>query len=621
MCGINGILRLGPAGPAVDRDEVLRTREHQVRRGPDGVGFWMADDGRVALGHNRLAILDLSEAAAQPMSFAGGRYRLTFNGEIYNFRALRDELLAQGVHFANASDTEVVLALYAREGAAMLPRLRGMYAFAIWDEVEKTLFLARDPFGIKPLYYAIGGGLLRFASQVKSLMAGGGLSQAVDMAAVAGFLIWGSVPEPRTIRESVRALPAGHSLLVRDGVVGEPVRHYLPEPQVAVGDERVAGAPSLAEALHDSVAAHLVSDVPVAVFLSAGLDSGLIAALARRHHPELTTITVRFSALRDTAMDEGPLAAKVAATLGTRHRELAVTPEELRALWPAAVAAMDQPSIDGFNTFVIARAAHEAGFKVVLSGLGGDELMGGYPSFRDVPRVTRVARLGRGVPGLTGLWPRLASGAARPKRRGLLRYGGTLAGAYLLRRGLFLPEELPGLLGEEAAVEALRRYDPLADAAAALEEPSPAAPGGREAFESDPWLAVHQLETTRYMRNQLLRDSDWAAMASSVELRVPLVDPLLRSVAARCGFAPARGGGKAAAVRAAAPELPEEVFDRPKTGFYVPVAEALDREAAAMTHGARSRLLALRALDELGVRPVGSEQESSARAVSMAQGI
>jgi asparagine synthase (glutamine-hydrolysing) len=254
----------------------------------------------------------------------------------------------------------------------------------------------------------------------------------------------------------------------------------------------------------------------------------------------------------------------------------------------------------------------------VLSGLGGDELLGGYPSFRDVPRVTRVARLGRGVPGLTGLWPRIARGAARPKRRGLLRHGSTLAGAYLLRRGLFLPEELPGLLGEEVAAEALRRYDPLLDAAAALDEPSPVSPATRE---SDPWLAVHQLETTRYMRHQLLRDSDWASMASSVELRVPLVDPFLRAVAARCSFVPARIGGKAAAVRAAAPELPAEVFDRPKTGFYVPVAEALERGAAAMTHGARSRLLALRALDELGVRPVGTEPGSSARAVSMAQGI
>ncbi len=314
---------------------------------------------------------------------------------------------------------------------------------------------------------------------------------------------------------------------------------------------------------------------------------------------------MRFEALLATTADEGPLAARVAAALGTRHRELALSAGQLRSLWPAALAAMDQPSIDGFNTFVISRAAHEAGFKVVLSGLGGDELMGGYPSFRDVPRLRRAARLAQGVPGFGSLWPRLARASARPKMAGLLRYGTTLPGAYLLRRGLFLPDELPALLGEEAAGEALRRYDAVADAAAALDEPTPLGP----AELADPWATVHQLETTRYLRHQLLRDSDWAAMAWGVELRVPLVDPVLRGHAARAGFAPARHEGKAAAVRAAAPELPAELFGRRKTGFYVPVAEALEAGAAGQTHGERSRRLALLALAEHGVvlpaEPVG----------------
>ncbi|HEV8241705.1 MAG TPA: asparagine synthase (glutamine-hydrolyzing) [Thermoanaerobaculia bacterium] len=614
MCGINGALRLSSHAPALDRDELLRTRAHQASRGPDGVGLWMADDGRVALAHNRLAILDLSDAAAQPMSFAGGRYRITYNGELYNFRELRRELVAEGVRFATASDTEVILALYARDGAAMLSRLRGMYAVALWDDEAKTLLLARDPFGIKPLYYTSDGGVLRFASQVKSLLAGGALSTQVDLGALAGFLVWGSVPEPRTIRQSVRALPAGHYLRVEGGIVGAPVRHYVP---VTV-DGAAAGSPAMpfAEALADSVAAHLVSDVPVAVFLSAGLDSGLVSALAARRHPDLATLTVRFSTLRGTPNDEGPLAAEVAATLGARHLELEVGAEELRAMWPAALAAMDQPSIDGFNTYVIAQAAHHAGFKVVLSGLGGDELLGGYPSFRDLPRLLGAARAAGAIPGMRTWVPRLASAAGRPKGAGLLRYGGTLAGGYLLRRGLFLPEELPALLGEEAAEEALRTYDPLADADAALAEP---APFGLEAAAADPWLAVHQLETARYLRHQLLRDSDWAAMAHSVELRVPLVDPWLREQAARHGFAPARRDGKAAAVRAAAPELPAALFARRKTGFYAPIAEALEAGAAALSHGARSRRLALRVLREQGVElPAGALRAAPAAAEAMA---
>jgi asparagine synthase (glutamine-hydrolysing) len=596
MCGINGILRLTPSAPHIARDEVLRTREHQARRGPDGAGLWESADRRVALAHNRLAILDLSPAGAQPMSFENGRYRITFNGEIYNFRALRDTLRTEGYRFRTENDAEVVLALYARDGVGLFPHLRGMYAFALWDDQEKSLLLARDPFGIKPLYYAVDGSTLRFASQVKALVAGGAVSPAVDPVALAGFLLWGSVPEPRTIRCAVRAVPAGHYVRIADGRVSEPSRHYLPEPgRATVGD---FGA-HLVAALGESVAAHMVSDVPVAVFLSAGLDSSLIAALARRRDATLTTLTVRFTALRDKAEDEGPLAARVAAALGTQHRELEIDPGHLRTLWPQALAAMDQPSIDGFNTFVIARAAHEAGFKVVLSGLGGDELFGGYPSFEDVPKLMKTARIGRFAPGLAAVWPKLTRAAGdRPKMAGVLQHGQSLAGAYFLRRALFLPEELPGLLGEDAAREALAEYDPIRDADAALEEPSPV-PSATTAV--DPWFAVHQLETARYMRNQLLRDADWAAMAHSVELRVPLVDPVLRAAAAQDRFVPARGGGKAAVVKAAAPELPAEVLTRKKTGFYVPVAEALAAEAEEMTHGARSRLLAMKVLEEAGI--------------------
>ena len=595
MCGINGALRLLPTAPALDRDELLRVREHQHARGPDAAGLWLSSDGRIGLANNRLAIIDLSPAGSQPMASADGRYHVTFNGEIYNYRALRAALAAQGVRFKSESDTEVLLALYARDGAAMLSQLRGMFAFALWDDVAKTLLLARDPFGIKPLYYSVEGGVLRFASQVKSLRAGGGVSSAVDLAAVAGFLLWGSVPEPLTLRQSIRQLPAGHYLRIEDGRVGEPVCYsFAPAESDGAGGRALP----LADALADSVAAHLVADVPVAVFLSSGLDSGLVAALARRHDPDLTTLTVRFRSQRGTDADEGPIAARVAAALGTRHREVELGGEELRALWPAALTAMDQPSIDGFNTFLISRAANEAGFKVVLSGLGGDELLGGYPSFNDVPRMVRVARALRTLPGLPALWPRLTATMGRRKIVGLLRYGRSLPGAYLLRRGLFLPEELPALLGPEAAAEALRRYDPVADAAAALATPLAS---GAEADDASSWLAVHQLETARYLRHQLLRDSDWASMAWSVELRVPVVDAVLHRHAQGVGFAPARQHGKVAAVRAAAPELPDELFRRKKTGFYVPIAEALAEDATALSHGERSRRLALQILAAYGV--------------------
>ncbi|HKV06547.1 MAG TPA: asparagine synthase (glutamine-hydrolyzing) [Thermoanaerobaculia bacterium] len=581
MCGLNGILRLTDGAPPVDREEVLRTRDAMALRGPDGCGAWFSGDGRIGLGHRRLAILDLSSAGAQPMASEDGRLRIVLNGEIYNFRELRRELEGEGHSFRSQSDTEVLLALYARDGAAMLPRLRGMFALAIWDGAEKTLLLARDPLGIKPLYYAADGGTLRFASQVKALERGGGISKETDPAGLAGFLLWGAVPEPWTIRRAVRALPAGTFLLVVDGRAGEPkpFGHLAPAPLPP------------AEAVEDSVAAHLVSDVPVAVFLSAGLDSGLIAALARRHLPEPPmTFTLRFDVLADTPLDEAPLAAQVARTLGTRHVERRVGREDFAALWPEALAAMDQPSIDGLNTFVVSRAAQEAGLKVVLSGLGGDEVFGSYPSFTDVPRGARIARGAGWLPGTSPAWAGLARRLApdRPKVAGLLRHGGSLAGSYFLRRGLFLPEELPAVMGREAAEEGLRHYDPVADAARALNG------------HADGWLAVHVLETALYMRNQLLRDSDWASMASSVELRVPLADARLRSHLAAAGFEPARSRGKAAFVRSVAPELPAALFDRPKTGFYIPVVQWMRPEAAGLRQGEQSRWLARRVLEEMG---------------------
>ncbi|MFL6197459.1 MAG: asparagine synthase (glutamine-hydrolyzing) [Thermoanaerobaculia bacterium] len=583
MCGINGILRLTDAAPPIDPDEVRRTRDAMTARGPDGYGTWVSPDGRVALASRRLAILDLSQAGAQPMASADGRFVIVVNGEIYNFLELRRELEAAGVAFRSRSDTEVILALYAREGPAMLSRLRGMYGLAIWDGREGSLLLARDPLGIKPLYLAVEGGTLRFASQVKALEAGGAVSREADPAGVAGFLLWGSVPEPLTIRRAIRSLPAGHHVVVRDGRMGEPTPHG------PAGVEPMGPA----EAVEDSVRAHLVSDVPVAVFLSAGLDSSLIAALARRHLPEPpVTFTLRFEGLEGTAQDEAPLAAEVARRLGTRHVERRMGRADAADLWSGALAAMDQPSIDGLNTYAVSRAAHEAGLKVVLSGLGGDEVFGGYPSFRDVPRMMRTARRAWPLGPAWGPAARLLAGD-RPKMAGLLRYGGTLAGAYFLRRGLFLPEELPGIMGRGAAEEGLGRYDPVADAARVLAEGN-----GRLA---DPWTAVHALETARYMRNQLLRDADWASMAWSVELRVPLVDAWLRQRLESNRFEPARSEGKAALVRRAAPELPEALWNRPKTGFYIPVAEWMRPELASRRAGDRSRWLARRVLEEFGV--------------------
>ncbi len=587
MCGINGILRLEERAAPIDHAELRRVRDHMAQRGPDAVGEWIAPDGVIGLGHRRLAIIDLSPDGHQPMSWADGRYWIVFNGEIYNYRELRVELERAGVTFRSHSDTEVILALYAREGVAMLSRLRGMFAVALWDTVERRLLLARDPYGIKPLYYAVQEGTLRFASQVKALEAGGTLPMEIDPAGVVGFLLWGSVPEPLTLRRAIRALPASHYMLVEQGRVNEPHAYYQ------FSAARPDGTGSLVETLRDTVRAHLVADVPVAIFLSAGLDSTLIAALARREVVEPpVTFTLRFERFVGTPYDEAPLAAEVARRLGTRHVERTIDRQAMPDLWARVMAAMDQPSIDGFNTYVVSQVAHEAGLKVVLSGLGGDELFGGYPSFHDVPHwVQQARRLGR-IPGLSRVWPRVATRLrpGQPKLRGLLRYGDALPGAYYLRRGLFLPEELPALIGVEITRAGLAAYDPIHDTV----------PGVNEVAD-DGWQSVHLLESTRYMRQQLLRDSDWASMAHSLELRVPLVDVRLRDQAARLNFEPARSAGKAAVVQQAAPELPPAVWTRPKSGFFIPVLDWLDDRDDKRTDlhwGRDSRKLALRVLKE-----------------------
>ena len=582
MCGVAGHFAYGRDAPPTDPSALERVADAMASRGPDGSGAWRSGDGRVAFAHRRLAIIDLSASGAQPMASADGRYVITYNGEIYNFRDLRRELEAEGRVFVSQSDTEVLLHLYDRDGENMVERLRGMYAFAIWDGGQRGLFMARDPYGIKPIYYADDGRSVRFASQVKALLAGGGIDTRPAPAGHVGFFVFGYVPEPDTLYRGIRALPAGHTLWI-DGDGPRAPKKFFDIGDVlrgaGAGEDSPPTADLLREVLRDSVAHHMVADVPVGVFLSAGLDSTTIAALASEHETEgIRAITLGFDEFKGTLSDEAPLAAQVAQHYGAVHDTRWVRRENFVGEVERITAAMDQPTIDGVNTYFVSKAASEAGLKVALSGLGGDEIFGGYQSFIDIPRVVSALGplryapwLGRGIRVISEpMIRRLCS----PKYAGVLEYGSRPGDFYLLYRAVFPPWELPKVLDPDLVREGWRELA----ARTRLE--------GTVDGLVTPRAIVAALESSWYMRSQLLRDSDWAGMAHSLEIRVPLVDAsLLRRLAPLItGPTPPDKRDMAAAPKK---PLPDEVLNRPKTGFLIPVRDWLAADAGVPERGLR----------------------------------
>ncbi len=399
MCGINGLFAYHYAANPIDPRELVRTRDQMAARGPDGEGSWIAADGRAGFGHRRLSIIDLSKAASQPMASDDGKIVVAFNGEIYNYRKLRHELLAKGHTFRSHSDTEVLLHLYACKGAAMVKDLRGMFAFAIWDENRRTMFLARDPYGIKPLYYADDGWTFRFASQVQALLAGGGVSRDADPAGRVGFALFGSVPEPFTMRREIRGASCGlHAhcrsrrrartkalsfdragLLRRGsrggGGGGRRARQRAGRRRVPRGVARQRAPPSGGRRARGGFSV-----------LGRGFLRACWADARRRPagHPDRHAVLRRIqraSRGRGPARRGGGQALWRQATRCASSAK-ANSPADL----PRIFEAMDQPSIDGVNTWFVAKAARELGLKVAISGVGGDELFGGYSSFRDMPR-------------------------------------------------------------------------------------------------------------------------------------------------------------------------------------------------------------------------------------------
>lgn len=576
MCGIVGFFSYGSEAQRVDPAELVAVRDHMMKRGPDGTGVWFSSDEHVALAHRRLEIIGLGEQGAQPMALVdgcagrSGSIVVTFNGEIYNYESIRSSLEARGHKFRSTSDTEVLLHLYEDYGPSMVDHLRGMYAFIIWDETKQELFLVRDPYGIKPLYFADDGQTLRVASQERALLASGAISTTTNDAALAGLLVLGNIPEPLTAWSEIRSVPAGSTMTI-DSSGRRRVKQFF---SLAASFRDAASSPvpssvdaTVRESMLDTMRNHLVADVEVGLFLSAGIDSCSLLGLATEAHGSMHAITIGFDEFVGQTSDEVPLAKLMAKTYGARHSVDVVTRAQFESWLPLMFGDMDQPSIDGMNTWMASRSAANAGLKVVLSGLGGDEILGGYNSFTSIPTWSRRLRIPASIPGL-GLTTRillhhLLRQQSRPKITSLVEYGDSLTHVWLLHRGITMPWEIAAIIGKDRAVAALDDLGLESILANALDV-DPGTDLGR----------VATLEGTLYMRNQLLRDADWAGMAHSVEIRVPLVDPvLLRAIGPFLLRSWGPGDGKRAISRCPVPSLPPAVSERDKTGFTVPMAE------------------------------------------------
>jgi asparagine synthase (glutamine-hydrolysing) len=661
MCGITGLIvserrQLDP-GAVVER-----MQSSLVHRGPDDRGLFVASNYRCALAHTRLSILDLSPAGHQPMGLGepevGGqksevrhgrtaRNWIVFNGEIYNYRELREELGAasreqgagreQGVgsweqgaqekeqrsevrgqksnarnatteansyqpsaisqsDWRSNTDTEVILRAYDRWGLGCLERLRGMFAFAIWDNREQKLILARDPFGIKPLYYYQSDRFFLFASEVRPLLASGLVPRKLSQEGLISYLQFGSVQDPLTMIDGVHALMPGHCLVVslksnrlqvENSDYAKSVFEETEKPAALTRNEAVE---ILRAKLEESVRLHLISDVPLGAFLSGGIDSSAIVALMTRvagQRPK--TFSVVFE---ESEFSEGEHAKLVARKFGTEHREILLSEESLLDLLPNALEAMDQPTMDGINAYVISKAVRESGVTVALSGLGGDELFAGYPSFR---RAKQLQLIGMVPFGLRKLASAVAGGFSNGSVRqrkfwDLIESDCSPTAAYAISRQLFSPADIVNLTargqrhgGQGAgSTERGAKRDYAKNAmkpefrnhTSEINKSEIRTPKSEIEVppDADVINEVSVYELRGYMANTLLRDTDQMSMAHALEVRVPFIDPVVVQYVLRLSGSWKVDGerSKPLLVDALGNLLPEEVWKRPKMGFTLP---------------------------------------------------
>lgn len=572
MCGIVGIIGLGAS---VAAELLERATGSLAHRGPDDSGTVILRDfvgGRagqeieIGLGNRRLAILDLSPLGHQPMNDPATGNWIVYNGEIYNFREVREKLTKAGLRFKSLSDTEVILQAYAHWGDRCLQEFRGMFAFAIWDAQRHQLFIARDPMGIKPLYYFESDQYFIFSSEVRTLLNTGLVPWTIDAAGLINYLTFGSVYDPNTLVKGVRALPPGHSLTWKHGqaTLAEYWNPIASDKNAASTETRGESEEHIASMLDECVRMQLASDVPLGVFLSGGIDSSSLVGILDRNDVRPSTFSIVF---QETDYSEAKYSRIIAERFLTDHHEITVSQSDFFAAIDPAVRSMDQPTIDGINTYFVSERARAAGVKVVLSGLGGDEIFAGYSNFRTVPRMEKFSRPWQHLPAIArslsaNIFAAFAPTSDHNRKLGtLVRNEKRHAQPYFLARTLFT---------QDMQNELLRTTNIDCAAFSCAQRPLSAA--SCRAQSLDPVNRVSYLEARCYMLNTLLRDADCMSMAHGLEIRVPLIDHQLvqRVLALPGSWKLDKRTPKPLLVHALRGALPDEIVHRPKRGFTMP---------------------------------------------------
>ena len=561
MCGITGIH--GQAD-AESWSAARRMTAALAHRGPDAEGHW-TDDHNVVLGHRRLSILDTSEVANQPMTSYCGRFVIAFNGEVYNYRELREEL--QDYPFKTTGDTEVVLAALRAWGASALERFNGMFAFALWDTQEEKLLLARDRMGIKPLYLHTSERGLIWASEVRALMASGQVSRTLDRTSLVDFLRYQTVHGPRTLIEGVEMLPAGHLLWADDNEVRTECWWDAATSAKKLADEGAPWTYSASASAHvrtlltDSVSLRMRSDVPFGAFLSGGIDSSAVVALMSEvGDRKVATFNVAF---HEDEFDESQYARQIAQLYDTDHHEIRLSADDFLAAVPDALAATDHPSGDGPNTYVVSQATKKAGLTVALSGLGGDELFAGYPVFRrtvDLIGKQWAMAWPKGLRQLAGTAYKMAKPGISSDKFATLLAGDSLdpASTYPVSRRVLMEQDVQRLSRSTAAPDSVAQW-----CKSYLNRP----PG----LDLPVLSRIGLAEMHTYMQHVLLRDTDQMSMAHALEVRVPFLDHRLVEAALAIND-PVKfpHTPKSLLTAALGDRLPRSIIDRPKMGFTLP---------------------------------------------------